>query len=1211
MGTAQPSEISQLRTTISRLTDQINAQVASQVAAGGGTMPRSAAQAMAPAVAHYDANAPHAPLSSLAAQVAERKRQLAEEAARRAAPPAVETPAPTRPEPKPARAAEASPEPVAGPRVEMRSAAASRGAPATDAAQRGNKAVRELSAKLDTIKTDLVGMKRALQRQSEARRDEGSQAEIERIASGIAALQDAPSFDPAGFDRLGDEIARLRQNMRGEMRDTVRNEVGAAVREAADGSAQEIKAVVDRLSHDIEAAAGSGAASAKVEALAGQVAELRNVVSDLPNTLAINRLEARLAEMAAPAPSHFELEGFAQLESRLDEISRALVAVGMGASRGEETPVDLSGVERLEARMADLMGRVETLSTQQDEEARAREEAARARDAEHQETLRELREATEMEAVTNHLIQLSERLTQIEHHAETSSRAAARALSRTPDLTGLEAQLSQLAQRLEDNAAGDATSHQLAGLEAQVAGLAVSLSQLEGGGFDLSPVEARLAEIENRFDVQSDTLAHGFEAAQERLAVAAAQNAAEQVAATLGHHTQDGRAMAALAAELGAVQTALESAENRSGEMLGAVRQTLDVVTQRLGAIETGMQAQSGHLERMVAQLMQRPPMQPAAATSAPAMPAAAMPAAAQLAVPRVDAPSLDASDMFEDGLDADFAGADDGLDDRPIEPGHAAAATAAQPDIASIVRDATARLSASAAPEAVAEATRPSADVSGADAVAAFNAANGPSADARGTPDVIAAARRAVMATREELAQAEGSSTGADGAESGGSVRDLVRKPIVMAAGAVILAAAAAYAGWTYLKADAVLPKPRASVTQKAKPAAAKTTVTRKVVPITTPAAEAVAADDRPAAPVREIAVEAPKIDAAPGTDSPNASRAESALAPRADDAAPLPTPVVEAPAVEAPAGEPAVIEAAAPATRVEVPAEITETPLRAAAGGGDRLALHEIGVRYSEGRGVERNMEEAARWFARAAERGFAPSQYSLGSLYEKGLGVPRNVERAKALYGEAAEKGNARAMHNLAVVHAMGGEGQAADLKAATKWFIEAAALGVKDSQFNLGILYGQGMGVPQNLAESYKWFSIAARTGDKDAIEKQDEVAAAMDATALAKAKEAADAWRAETPDRATNDVSVPAEWRSAAVAQAEAGAGAEPAVITDAAAVKRAQGLLNRVGFTVGKPDGKAGPRTKRAITAFQRTWSLPASGALDARTMAALEDANT
>ena len=54
---------------------------------------------------------------------------------------------------------------------------------------------------------------------------------------------------------------------------------------------------------------------------------------------------------------------------------------------------------------------------------------------------------------------------------------------------------------------------------------------------------------------------------------------------------------------------------------------------------------------------------------------------------------------------------------------------------------------------------------------------------------------------------------------------------------------------------------------------------------------------------------------------------------------------------------------------------------------------------------------------------------------------------------------------------------------DYKTAAQWFRKAAEHGIADSQYNLGILYARGIGVEQNLAESYKWFSLAAAQGDQ--------------------------------------------------------------------------------------------------------------------------------
>jgi localization factor PodJL len=199
----------------------------------------------------------------------------------------------------------------------------------------------------------------------------------------------------------------------------------------------------------------------------------------------------------------------------------------------------------------------------------------------------------------------------------------------------------------------------------------------------------------------------------------------------------------------------------------------------------------------------------------------------------------------------------------------------------------------------------------------------------------------------------------------------------------------------------------------------------------------------------------------------------------------------------------------------------------LRQAAEQGDLAAAFEVGTRHLEGRGVPANPGEAARWYQRAAEGGIAPAQYRLGSLLEKGTGVPRDVARARSLYERAAEAGNGKAMHNLAVLFAQGAVGDRPDYRAASLWFRRAAEIGVADSQYNLGILYARGLGVDQNLAESYKWFALAALGGDQDAGSKRDEVAGRIDAQTLVAARLAVQTFtpRAE-PDAAVR-VAAPA------------------------------------------------------------------------------------
>jgi len=225
----------------------------------------------------------------------------------------------------------------------------------------------------------------------------------------------------------------------------------------------------------------------------------------------------------------------------------------------------------------------------------------------------------------------------------------------------------------------------------------------------------------------------------------------------------------------------------------------------------------------------------------------------------------------------------------------------------------------------------------------------------------------------------------------------------------------------------------------------------------------------------------------------------------------------------------------------------------LRAAALKGDPAAAYEVGMRFAEGKGIAPNLDEAAKWYDRAAQAGVVPAIFRLGTFYEKGLSVKKDIDTARRYYLQAAERGNAKAMHNLAVLDADGG-GKGANYKSAAQWFRKAADRGVADSQFNLGILYARGIGVEQNLAESFKWFSLAAAQGDADSGHKRDDIAKRLDAQSLAAARLAIQTFTPEPqPDDAVKVASPAGGWDQAP-AQATPAKPAKPVAAKRAAAV---------------------------------------------------------
>src|SRR5271165_2127439 len=76
--------------------------------------------------------------------------------------------------------------------------------------------------------------------------------------------------------------------------------------------------------------------------------------------------------------------------------------------------------------------------------------------------------------------------------------------------------------------------------------------------------------------------------------------------------------------------------------------------------------------------------------------------------------------------------------------------------------------------------------------------------------------------------------------------------------------------------------------------------------------------------------------------------------------------------------------------------------------------------------------------------------------------------------------AEQGDAEAQYNLGVMY-RDGDGVPQDDKEAVRWFRLAAEQGLANGQFNLGYMYGTGHGVPQDDKEAVRWCRLAAEAG----------------------------------------------------------------------------------------------------------------------------------
>src|SRR5262249_35230744 len=99
-----------------------------------------------------------------------------------------------------------------------------------------------------------------------------------------------------------------------------------------------------------------------------------------------------------------------------------------------------------------------------------------------------------------------------------------------------------------------------------------------------------------------------------------------------------------------------------------------------------------------------------------------------------------------------------------------------------------------------------------------------------------------------------------------------------------------------------------------------------------------------------------------------------------------------------------------------------------------------------------------------------------------FKAGLDAYNRGDFAAALreWQPYAEKGDAHAQYNLGLLYASG-QGIPQDLQKAAEWYRKAAEQGVSAAQYNLGVMYANGQGVKKDPQQAANWFQKAADQG----------------------------------------------------------------------------------------------------------------------------------
>jgi len=147
-------------------------------------------------------------------------------------------------------------------------------------------------------------------------------------------------------------------------------------------------------------------------------------------------------------------------------------------------------------------------------------------------------------------------------------------------------------------------------------------------------------------------------------------------------------------------------------------------------------------------------------------------------------------------------------------------------------------------------------------------------------------------------------------------------------------------------------------------------------------------------------------------------------------------------------------------------------------------------------------------------AANLGSATAQLKLAGLYETGeAGVARDPAQSRQWARRAAEGNDARGMHAYGM-YLFDGVGGPRNRPEALTWLTKAADRGLVDSQYNVARIYENGdEGIAPNPTEAFKWYLIAARTGDQQAKASVDRLTPLTSATVRRAARVSAEAFQA--------------------------------------------------------------------------------------------------
>lgn len=142
----------------------------------------------------------------------------------------------------------------------------------------------------------------------------------------------------------------------------------------------------------------------------------------------------------------------------------------------------------------------------------------------------------------------------------------------------------------------------------------------------------------------------------------------------------------------------------------------------------------------------------------------------------------------------------------------------------------------------------------------------------------------------------------------------------------------------------------------------------------------------------------------------------------------------------------------------------------------GGQKSVCFRLGRAAMQGKGMEKNAKLAEEYLTDGLSEDDYGCYNRLGELYfYGGDGVPQNYARAVELFEEAGKRGSNWA-NDMYAVAKLKGLGCAQDVTLA-KQLLENASSDTELKNYGLGVIYAQGLGVPQDIKKGINFLNKA--------------------------------------------------------------------------------------------------------------------------------------